>query len=364
MSYTASKLVAIAAAEVGYKEKASNASLDDDTANAGSANYTKYARDLAAAGYYNGNKNGYAWCDVFVDWCFYQLTGQNKTKAEALECQTGTLGAGTGYSEGYYKAAGRLDSTPKVGDQVFFQQNGNCVHTGIVETVTSSKITTIEGNSGNQVKRNSYSLTNSYIRSFGHPLYDEEETTTTTTEVTATLDAGTEITLSGANLYASSGASKAAGTKTGMFYIWSSAVSNGRIRITNSAANVGKTGQVTGWVDTSDCTTTTTSGAAMSNATTSGGVAGPVAKNTATDSAASFLKSLAGTYTVTANSGLNVRNGAGTGKSIMVTLPKGTSVKNYGYYTASGGVKWLYIQVTYNSVTYTGFASSAYLKKS
>ncbi|MCD8088221.1 MAG: peptidoglycan-binding protein [Oscillospiraceae bacterium] len=197
MSYTASKLVAIAAAEVGYKEKASNANLDDATANAGSANYTKYARDLAAAGYYNGNKNGYAWCDVFVDWCFYQLTGQNKTKAEALECQTGTLGAGCPYSEGYYKAAGRLDTTPKVGDQVFFQQNGSCVHTGIVEKVTTSTITTIEGNSGNQVKRNSYSLTNSYIRSFGHPLYDDEDEDTATTSTEAATETSSTTTTSG-----------------------------------------------------------------------------------------------------------------------------------------------------------------------
>ena len=64
----ASDVVKIALAEVGYKEKASNSQLDNPTANAGSNNYTKYARDLRDAGYYNGNKNGFAWCDVFVDW--------------------------------------------------------------------------------------------------------------------------------------------------------------------------------------------------------------------------------------------------------------------------------------------------------
>jgi len=56
MAYTAAKAVAIAAAEVGYHEKASNASLDNKTANSGGNNYTKYARDLYAAGYYNSNK--------------------------------------------------------------------------------------------------------------------------------------------------------------------------------------------------------------------------------------------------------------------------------------------------------------------
>ena len=83
----------------------------------------------------------------------------------------------------------------------------------------------------------------------------------------------------------------------------------------------------------------------------------------ATDAAKSFDKGLAGTYAVTAGSGLHIRNGAGTGKASMAVLPSGTKVRNYGYYTLSGGVKWLYVQVTYNGVTYTGFCSAQYLKK-
>lgn len=78
---------------------------------------------------------------------------------------------------------------------------------------------------------------------------------------------------------------------------------------------------------------------------------------TAKDAAASFDKSIAGTYTTTAK--LNMRTGAGTGKTILVTLPKGTKVQNYGYYTKN----WLYVQVTYNNILYTGFCSKSYLKK-
>jgi len=113
------RVIAIAKAEVGYLEKATNYNLDSKTGNAGSQNWTKYARDLYAAGYYNGNKNGYAWCDVFVDWCFFKAYG-SKTKAEAVECQTGTLGAGCEYSLAYYRNAGRFSQTPLVGDQIFF----------------------------------------------------------------------------------------------------------------------------------------------------------------------------------------------------------------------------------------------------
>jgi len=69
------KLLTIAAAEVGYLEKKDNSHLDDKTSNAGNKNWTKYARDLDTIGFYNGKKNGYAWCDVFCDWCFVKAFG-------------------------------------------------------------------------------------------------------------------------------------------------------------------------------------------------------------------------------------------------------------------------------------------------
>lgn len=81
----------------------------------------------------------------------------------------------------------------------------------------------------------------------------------------------------------------------------------------------------------------------------------------ATESAKSYLKSQAGTYKTTGK--LNVRNGAGTSKKILTTIPKGTEVKNYGYYTTVSGTKWLLVQFTYKSVIYTGFCSKKYLTK-
>ena len=168
-----SDVIAIAKGEFGYHEKASNASLDSKTANSGSNNWTKYARDLHNAGYYNGNKNGYAWCDVFVDWCFYQAYG--KTQGEKIECQTGVLGAGTPYSAGYYKAQGRYDRNPKVGDQIFFQNSGGICHTGLVIAVDGNTVTTIEGNSNNAVTKHTYNKSDSYIAGYGHPKYTEED---------------------------------------------------------------------------------------------------------------------------------------------------------------------------------------------
>ena len=88
-----------------------------------------------------------------------------------------------------------------------------------------------------------------------------------------------------------------------------------------------------------------------------------VPERKATGVAKSFNKALAGTYTVTAGSGLHIRNVAGSKTGSMIILPCGTKVKNYGYFTEVNGVKWLYIQVTYQGVKYTGFSSGQYLSK-
>ena len=61
-----------------------------------------------------------------------------------------------------------------------------------------------------------------------------------------------KIFLNGAPVYISSTAKSPSGKLTGTYYIWGSAVINGRYRVTNSAQNIGKTGQVTGWVNASD----------------------------------------------------------------------------------------------------------------
>lgn len=93
------------------------------------------------------------------------------------------------------------------------------------------------------------------------------------------------------------------------------------------------------------------SGAGASNTT-------PVKSNTKVDVAYGFDKSLAGTYKVTA-SGLNLRAGAGTGKSILAVMENGEKVQCYGYYNDCNGVKWLY--VVYKNIV--GYASSKYLSK-
>lgn len=194
MAYTVSKLIKIVEAEVGYMEKMTNAQLDGKETNVGWNNYTKYARDLHKAGYYNGNKNGFAWCDVFVDWCFYQLCDKNATKAQKMICQTGKLGAGCKFSAQYYRNAGRFYTKPKVGDQIFFGAVGSEKHTGIVYKVDNEKVYTIEGNTreesgvivnGGGVYKKEYRLDDTQIVGYGRPRYDAEEKKPTTTSNTS-----------------------------------------------------------------------------------------------------------------------------------------------------------------------------------
>lgn len=198
MSNYASQLIAIASKEVGYHEKASNSNLDDKTANSGHANFTKYADlfDREYTSWYNGKKNGYDWCDVFVDWCFVNAFGYKN--ALSLTCQPEhSLGAGVGYSAGYYKAKGRFFTDgPQVGDQIFFGFSaGEWSHTGIVESVDGSTVHTIEGNVSDTVGRRTYSVKDARIIGYGRPAYDKEpekaeDTTTATKVVTYTVKAG------------------------------------------------------------------------------------------------------------------------------------------------------------------------------
>ena len=207
MKRTVTNLLDIARAELGYHEKKTNANLDQKTApNDGAGNYTKYGRDLYAAGYYNGNKNGYAWCDQFVDWNFYQLCGKDAKAAQAMQYQSGPLGAGCVYSAGYYEDAGHYGQEPKVGAQIFF---GDFDHTGIVEDYDGTYVTTIEGNKNNQVSRCKYRRGDPYITGYGYPNFeaeDESEPETPAQPTVETLAKGDRVAVaSGAKTYTGGG---------------------------------------------------------------------------------------------------------------------------------------------------------------
>lgn len=162
MAVYASKVITIALSQVGYQESGKN--------------WTKYSRDLDAIGFFNGKKQGSEWCDIFVDWCVWQATGQNKDLAlkTLYEPYKDNCGAGCKFSARYYRANNAFFKTAKVGDQIFFGKEGAETHTGIVVSVGVSTISTVEGNKSNAVRKCSYSKNDSKIVGYGRPRYDSE----------------------------------------------------------------------------------------------------------------------------------------------------------------------------------------------
>ena len=186
MENYASKVINIALNEVGYLEKKSNKNLDSKTDNAGYNNWTKYARDLdAIPNFYNGRKNGYAWCDMFVDWVFAQAFGVETAK-KLLGQPNYSYGAGCYYSARYYKNMGRFyTQNPQPGDQIFFwtSSKSDVGHTGLVYDVDRTYVYTVEGNTsgasgvvanGDGVFCKKYKLNYNLIYGYGRPAYDVE----------------------------------------------------------------------------------------------------------------------------------------------------------------------------------------------
>lgn len=182
------KLLAVARAEVGYLEKTSNSNLDSKTGNAGYNNYTKYAAELdKLVDIYNGPKNGYYWCDVFVDWCFIRAFGKDLGVKMLYQPLKG-LGAGCTYSAQYFQQHGAFFKKPQSGDQIFFAYGDDGYdHTGIVTRVANGRVYTIEGNTsggsgvvanGGGVFEKSYPLGYYLIGGYGRPnykLYKEDD---------------------------------------------------------------------------------------------------------------------------------------------------------------------------------------------
>lgn len=174
MNITPKQVLTLAAKYIGYKEKASNKDLYSFEGNAGKGNYTMFQEELAKAGFWNNNKQGYEWCTSFVAWCFWRLCGN--VEAKRILCLTGDYGASCVSWAKYYAAQARLFTKPQVGDQYFQRdsRDGLPCHTGIVESVNGNTFVTIEGNYQNSVQRVRHSLNSGTVYGFGRPKYTAE----------------------------------------------------------------------------------------------------------------------------------------------------------------------------------------------
>ena len=177
--FSPQKVIDIALAEVGYVEKKNGNDLYDKTANAGANNYTKYGYEMHNIQPQNMDYPA-AWCDAFVDWCFYKAYGVGNAK----KLLRGDFDDYTVRSAQLYKDKNAWYQKPQVGDQVFFTNDREICHTGLVYKVGADRVYTVEGNTSSElgvipnggcVRLKSYSTNYKRIAGYGRPNYKMEK---------------------------------------------------------------------------------------------------------------------------------------------------------------------------------------------
>lgn len=136
----------------------------------GANNENKYSQELY-------NIKGQEWCADFVRWCLikagaedlYPVSSYVPTIAEWFD------------QKGLYKnsKANGGNYIPQKGDIVLFDYNHNSTsdHIGLVDYVEGNTVYTIEGNKDNMVKSCKYDLDSADIRAYCVPAYAETEET-------------------------------------------------------------------------------------------------------------------------------------------------------------------------------------------
>ncbi len=224
--------------------------------------------------------------------------------------------------------------TPTPGDAILYDWQDNGVadntgwadHVGVIEYVNlkSGYMTVIEGNYGDAVKKRTISINGKYIRGFiapnytdNHVVYDELGTSKDVETVAREVIAG---------LWGNGEQRKKALKQNGLDY----------------AEVQYKVNEILNGTLEKPVEVSTNNGKVMASC-----------------KARFRSDDLAGTYKTTAD--LYCRNDAGTNKKSLCIIPKGTSVKNFGYYSMFNGVIWLLIQFNLEGIQYVGFSSSKYL---
>jgi hypothetical protein len=166
-------LLDVALSQVGYHEKYGLYDLDSFYGDPGANNYTKYGKyldDMWTQGYHlynDGHKNGFGWCEIFVDWCFMYTFGFERTLEMTGQAKDGN-GSSARHSYYYYKERG---DEPRLGAQIFFYRDGTIGHSGLVYDFDSSSVYVVEGNSDNAVSLKEYDRWDPSIVGYGYPEY-------------------------------------------------------------------------------------------------------------------------------------------------------------------------------------------------
>lgn len=138
-------ILSIAAGEIGYQEQVGG--------------YTKY-------GAWFGVPNG-AWCAMFTSWCAEQCGLIQSGACPKLSVSNDIMNWFKNKNQWYVGG-----TTPPAGAYIVFDwdKDGIANHIGFVEDVEDGRVHTIEGNSSNRVRRNSYKLDDKRIMGYGIPM--------------------------------------------------------------------------------------------------------------------------------------------------------------------------------------------------
>ncbi len=138
-------ILSVTAGEIGYQEQPGG--------------YTKY-------GAWFGIPNG-AWCAMFTSWCAEQCGLIQSGACPKLSVSNDIMNWFKNKNQWY--AGG---TTPPAGAYIVFDWDKDSIanHIGFVEYVEDGRVHTIEGNSSNRVRRNSYKLDDKRIMGYGIPM--------------------------------------------------------------------------------------------------------------------------------------------------------------------------------------------------
>ena len=151
---TAGENVALVAkSQIGYTQSGRNYEVDDA---GGKHGYTRYG---AWYGYPYSE-----WCAMFASFCLHYAGVAQADVPYAAGCVYWTERL---EDAGLYKSAG--DYTPKTGDLVFFDTDGDGAsdHVGIVTELRGETMETVEGNVGGEVVEKRHELTDEDVFGFG-----------------------------------------------------------------------------------------------------------------------------------------------------------------------------------------------------
>lgn len=124
--------------------------------------------------WYIGGVDNAPWCATFISYIANETGILNVAIPKFQSCDAGVMWFSAKHQYHNTPNYGGAYDEPSKGDIIFFSQvhdKNDSTHVGIVLSCKNGIVSTIEGNSGNQIKMKSYAIDNKYIIGYAIPNY-------------------------------------------------------------------------------------------------------------------------------------------------------------------------------------------------